>query len=148
MTQERIREFKGKYYFLSNFYPSRITIKGKEFPTVEHYYQASKTLDENEFETIRKKHTPGQAKYFGRRCKLREDWESIKIEVMKEALITKFSQHPALKKKLIETGELILEEGNSWNDVFWGKDLKNDQGKNMLGILLMELRSQYRNDFK
>lgn len=37
-----INSFTGKYAFLSNFYPSPITIDNIQYPTVEHAFQAQK----------------------------------------------------------------------------------------------------------
>jgi predicted NAD-dependent protein-ADP-ribosyltransferase YbiA (DUF1768 family) len=42
-----IRPFKNEYGFLSNFYPSIIFYDNIKYPTVEHAFQASKTLDYN-----------------------------------------------------------------------------------------------------
>ena len=40
-----IGEFRGEYSFLSNFHSSPIMHEGQEYPTVEHLFQAVKTLD-------------------------------------------------------------------------------------------------------
>lgn len=135
----KIDKFDGtEYGFLSNFYSSPITYEGIVYPTVEHIFQAMKTLDNTERIKIANAATPGQAKRLGRRVALRGDWEEIKVDVMRTALKLKFS-NPVLKAKLIATGDAELIEGNTWNDRFWG--VCNGTGKNMLGTLLMELRS-------
>ena len=43
-----INKFDGKYAFLSNFAESKISFEGLTYPTVEHAFQAAKTLDEEE----------------------------------------------------------------------------------------------------
>jgi hypothetical protein len=78
----------------------------------------------------------------GRQVKLRSDWELVKVVCMKSCLELKFSTHKQLRRELLATGDAILVEGNSWNDTFWG--VCNGEGINMLGELLMKLRTQYR----
>jgi len=138
-----IRVFDEEYKFLSNFYPSPISINGKSYATVEHFFQASKTADENESEPIRKATTPAMAKKLGRQCSLRKDWNSIKEKIMLVGLTSKFNI-PELKDKLLATGSSVIEEGNDWNDTYWGKDLKTGKGLNRLGYLLMKLRKKLR----
>ena len=86
--------------------------------------------------------SPGKAKKLGRLVHLKENWEEIKIEVMLQLLRKKFSD-PILKQKLIDTNEAILEEGNTWNDTFWG--IYNGVGENHLGKLLMKVREECQN---
>lgn len=65
---------------------------------------------------------------------------------MKDLLECKFSQNPALKIKLIQTGNKKLIEGNTWGDVFWGVSSRNGKGKNVLGQLLTKLRTRYQQE--
>jgi ribA/ribD-fused uncharacterized protein len=132
-----IDRFSGEYAFLSNFYPSVIKIDGRSYATVEHAYQAFKTLDEIWHERIRNADTPGRAKRLGRACPMRNDWEQEKVNAMRYFLYLKFSE-PTLKEKLASTSPSILIEGNTWGDTFWGTC--RGQGLNKLGSLLMELR--------
>ena len=140
-----IKQFIGPYRFLSNFYKCVIDYEGLIYPSVEHAYQAVKTLDLiTERIRIRDAETPGQAKRRGRTVKLRQEWDDIKVDVMRTLLRLKFS-HPNLRQKLLDTGYAYLQEGNYWHDTFWGVDLRTGQGQNMLGKLLMELRSELSN---
>lgn len=133
-----IDKFDGtEYGFLSNFYSSPIQYEGIVYPTVEHMFQALKALDIETRKKIANAATPGQAKRLGRSVALREDWEEVKVDVMRTALQLKFSD-PTLRAKLIATGDAELIEGNTWNDRFWG--VCRGTGKNMLGLLLMEVR--------
>ena len=134
-----IREFQGKYRFLSNFFPSPVAMDGKEYPSVEHAYQAAKTLDKDRREVIRQQETPGRAKRAGQRAPLRKDWDEVKLRVMEILVRRKFKSHDNLKKRLLATGDEELIEGNTWRDYFWG--VCNGRGENMLGKLLMELRA-------
>lgn len=61
---------------------------------------------------------------------------------MLETLYAKFTQHPDLTDKLLETGNARLVE-HTENDSYWG-DGGDGSGKNMLGQLLMEIRKRIR----
>lgn len=134
-----IDSFCGEYRFLSNFYPSSIEYKGVKYPTVEHAFQATKSLDLDDRLFIAKLETPGKAKRAGRNLILRKDWEEIKIEVMRELLVLKFKDD-SLANKLKKTEPHELIEGNTWGDKFWG--VCNGEGQNWLGKLLMEIREE------
>lgn len=134
--------FDGEFAFLSNFYNSPIEKDGIVYPTNEHFFQAMKTLDNEERKRIAAAETPGKAKRMGRNVKLRPDWEECKYQVMKEGLTLKFLCHKELAEKLIATGDAQLIEGNWWGDTTWG--ICNGVGENHLGKLLMEIRGDLR----
>jgi ribA/ribD-fused uncharacterized protein len=140
-----ICEFENKYAFLSNFYASPFTHDGIAYPTVEHFFQAAKTLNIAEKKAIAAADTPGKAKRMGRAVKLRPDWEKVKVYYMELGLRLKFAD-PELAQKLIATGDEELIEGNWWHDNTWGScfcsDCINKPGRNLLGMLLMELRKE------
>ena len=129
--------FDKEWAFLSNFYQNEIEFEGITYPTNEHFFQAMKTLDENERHAIANCRTPGQAKRMGRRVALRSDWENVKEDVMFTGLCIKFSDEQ-LADWLLETGDEELVEGNTWSDTFWG--VCNGVGENKLGKLLMKVR--------
>jgi ribA/ribD-fused uncharacterized protein len=135
---DRIRFFRGDYRFLSNFWPAPVMLDGVEYPTVEHAYQAAKVTDTRLRRIIQACERPGAAKYAGRKVQLRPDWDRIKVGMMRDLVTQKFSREP-LRSQLLLTGSAILEEGNHWNDTFWG--ICNGEGHNMLGRILMEVRS-------
>ena len=139
--------FDGKYMFLSNFYNASCVFEGNFYPTVEHAFQAAKTLIPEEREEIRKADTPGKAKRMGRAVTLRPDWEEVKTDVMRQCLRSKFSFLP-LAIDLINTGDAELIEGNYWHDNTWGSctcEKCGNKGENRLGKLLMEIREELRN---
>jgi len=140
MTNSKINSFSGEFSFLSNFYECLITLDGKEYSSTEHAFQAAKTLLEKERSKIRKADTPGKAKRLGKLVKLRKDWESVKVGVMRELVLQKFTRHQDLREKLLATGDAELIEGNTWGDRYWGT--VDGQGKNWLGKILMEVRKQ------
>lgn len=140
LLDESILGFTGEYSFLSNFHPCNIVFEGKLYPTVEHAYQAAKTLDSTHREKIRLLRYPGLAKKEGRRVIIRDDWEQIKVDVMRRLLIQKFYSSSDLAKRLMDTGDMYIEETNTWGDKFWG--VCDGQGKNVLGLLLMSIRTE------
>lgn len=143
---ESIDSFRGEYRFLSNFYPVVVHMDGLDFPSVEHAFQAAKTLDGGEREKIRTAKTPGDAKRRGRRAALRSDWEKVKDSVMESLIHHKFS-YKVLAADLIATGDVVLIEGNTWGDKTWGmvKDVSGKWvGENRLGKILMKERERLR----
>jgi len=133
-----------QYGELSNFAPYPITIRGKKWPSSEHFFQAMKFKDQKLRETIRRARSPFEAARLGRnrRSKIRRDWESVKVGIMREAIEAKFLQNMELKEMLLGTGDAKLIE-HTENDSYWG-DGGNGTGNNMLGKLLMELRDSLR----
>jgi len=157
-----INEFTGKYNFLSNFYPVPIDTGRRTYASVEHYYQAMKSMPGEIIEVkennvlvkktarqwVSEAKTPGEAKKRGKKVPLRSDWEIIKIPVMKWGLRRKFTQ-AEMAAKLLDTKNKILIEGNWWHDNFWGNctcsKCQNPHGKNNLGELLMMIRNEVKN---
>ena len=133
-----------KYGEFSNFAAFPITVKRKSWPTSEHYFQGQKFENPAHREEIRKAKTPMIAARLGRdrKKKLRRDWESVKDNVMREAVRAKFTQHEELRVLLLGTGNAKLVEHTA-NDAYWG-DGGDGSGKNMLGQILMEVREQLR----
>lgn len=140
-----IFEFQGEYRFLSNFWPSEVEMDGLIYPTVEHAYQAAKTLDIRIRKIILDLKTPAAAKKFAKTISLRPDWSNIKIGIMEDLVRKKFVNNISLSSRLLNTGEGEIIEGNSWNDTFWG--VCNGKGKNHLGKILMKIRSELACDF-
>jgi len=134
-----IDKFDLDYRFLSNFWLSPVVFEGEVYPSSEHAFQAAKSLDKSVREQIKGCSTPGKAKRMGARVELRSDWETIKDDVMLDVLRDKFKDND-LRERLIATGTKELIEGNTWGDKYWG--MVAGEGKNMLGKLLMQVRSE------
>lgn len=130
-----------EYGEFSNFAPFPIKLKKKLWPTSEHYFQAMKFQDAKDRNEIQKAKTPMEAVRKGRdrKRKLRRDWESVKEQVMRDAVLAKFSQHPELTELLLSTGDAVIVE-HTENDAYWG----DGKGKNRLGHILMSVREQLR----
>lgn len=136
-----IDSFKGKYFFLSNFYESPVIYGGITYLNNEAAFQAQKTLNKKQrlkFAML----NPSQAKGMGRSISLRPDWEEIKINVMYEICKAKFTQNENLKRSLLNTGNAELIEGNNWGDKIWGQ--VNGIGENNLGKILMRIREELK----
>jgi len=134
-----INQFINEYCFLSNFWYVDIAYDNV-YRSVEHFFQAMKTLDEGLRATIAMAGTSSRAKKLGRTVPLRADWDRIKVNVMALGLCKKFS-YPELAQKLIATYPHDLIEGNYWGDETWGVNLKTGKGLNYLGKLLVMTRT-------
>lgn len=139
-----IKEFQGQFRWLSNFVPVEIELGDFTYSSVEHAYMSAKSdsIEWKEF-CADSNNTPGDVKRKSRNIKLKSDWENIKITVMEECLNQKFRQEP-YKSKLLSTKNLHIQEGNNWNDKFWGVCLKTNKGENNLGKLIMKIRDTLR----
>lgn len=144
-----IDEFRGKYFFLSNFYIKPVYYNSEWYRSSEHAFQAQKATNEKDKQYILNAQLPGQAKRRGKIVPRRSDWNDIKMMEMYKILRCKFTEADGiLSAKLIETGDALLIEGNNWGDRYWGKvrdsitgELK---GENFLGQLLMKVRNELR----
>lgn len=134
-----IDSFKNEFGFLSNFYEAPIYINGERYASVEHAYQAHKTLDVDLKRIIRESKTPWLAKKLGRGATLRPDWDDVKLDLMLSFLREKF-RNPMLREMLVATEGYELIEGNTWGDRFWG--VYKGFGENHLGKLLMKVREE------
>lgn len=143
---------------------------GKKFKTSEHYFQYHKYLiidpeyantviydnkktafeikslagqgvyvqwkyDKSKAEGIKKTKTSILKEFKSKK----QEWNKKSVDVMKKALYMKFTQNEHLKEKLLSTGDAKLEEIGRYSRDFWA-----NTGQNMLGILLEELRDQFK----
>lgn len=136
-----IDRFRDQYAFLSNFYfwGSLVHYAHAPYPTVEHAFQAAKTLDLDERLKIQRIAGPVGAKQLGQGVTLRPDWDALKNEIMLGLLQEKFATSP-LREMLHATLPHDLVEGNTWGDRYWG--VCRGKGENWLGTLLMQVREE------
>lgn len=164
---EVIESFSGDYRFLSNFWYVPGTVYG--YATNEHFYQAMKCTNPEFRASIKECETAGQAKrkgaeWFMKRqgFALRDDWNTLRNEVMITGLRRKFDPNinPKLARQLIATGDAYLIEGNRWHDNYWGvcdgwctrrdrsaryhSKRHTVKGLNRLGTMLMVVREEIR----
>jgi ribA/ribD-fused uncharacterized protein len=117
-----------------------VQFEGIQYPSVEHAYQAAKSMDKDERITIRNAKTAAEAKRWGKRVKkLRPSWDEVKLEIMEYLIGEKFAPGTTLAGKLASTEPHELIEGNWWGDTFWG--VCRGVGQNHLGKLLMKQRA-------
>lgn len=151
------RRDRETFGFLSNFFPAPIVIDDDPWPTVEHFYQAQKSLDPDYRLAIRSVATPGHAKrlgtapdvrgwrsrqsWFRRNGQMqRADWLDIRLDVMRRAVTAKFEQNAPLARQLLATKGAELIEDSRF-DAYWGVGPRGD-GTNWLGRVLMEVRTR------
>eukprot|EP01059_Diplonema_ambulator_P003742 TRINITY_DN13451_c0_g1_i1.p1 TRINITY_DN13451_c0_g1~~TRINITY_DN13451_c0_g1_i1.p1 ORF type:complete len:186 (+),score=42.78 TRINITY_DN13451_c0_g1_i1:40-558(+) len=144
---------RGVHGCFSNFSSHPVVIDGRRYATTEHYFQAMKFVGSPvDMEAVADAPSPKLAAQMGRDRKrpLRKDWELVKDDVMRTALEAKFSQHASCRETLLGTQGLFLVEHTA-NDKYWADggdqewDLSTPErniGRNMLGILLTELRDR------
>lgn len=138
---ERINGFFGEYRWLSNYGLCQIPYKGIIFPSTEHAYQAMKVDDKLVWEAFAAMPECKHSRRIGQFLKMREDWNTYRVQVMEEVCRIKF-QIPLFKERLLETGDKELIENNWWNDRFWGKH--DGDGENTLGKILMKIRDEIK----
>lgn len=163
-----ITEFRGHYGCLSNFYTIPFSIfilvfDNRDFPlafdsdllasgvrkyegnyifhSVEAAYQACKCAKHEDFCKFPSL-DPSRAKKLGKKVELREDWDSVKLEIMEQLVRQKFTgpKSEMCKMILLGTGDEEIIEGNTWGDTFWG--VCNGIGENHLGKILMKIREE------
>jgi ribA/ribD-fused uncharacterized protein len=151
-------EGKGEWRVLSNMHEAPFQVDSITFPTVEHYFQWSKAKqfgDGAAADKILKTPSTKAVKALGKKVKdfVKEEWDKTKDGIMRTALKAKFIQHPDLKTKLLETGTRQIGEASA-RDKYWSigtsaetakaKDPSKWPGKNVLGTMLMDLRTELK----
>lgn len=140
-----ILEFRGHTRWLSNFQTCSVEFEGEIYPSTEHAYMAAKTTNPLIRSHIKSLKTAREAKAFGRIMPLRDNWEDMKFNIMLEINRRKYFDNPALGKMLLDTGDAYLEEGNSWNDRYWGVcPVGSGKGQNNLGKIIMIIRDELK----
>lgn len=145
-TPERVCFYEQDFYPLSNFSSFNVLIWGIRFQTSEHAYHWRK-FDRSAFEVadaIYSATSAHEAFKITERNKARRDpnWDTLKLDVMREILTEKVAQHEYVRRKLLATGNRELVE-NSWRDSYWGWGPNRD-GQNMLGKIWMDIRAEVR----
>jgi ribA/ribD-fused uncharacterized protein len=140
------------YGVFSNLYRRPIVFEEIEFPTAEHAYQAGKARRKEVRDWLLKAPTPSllaMAAHGLYTWDIAPDWTATKYDRMRKVLYAKFTQHKDLKQLLLNTGNArLVETGTVSNAVnkTWGE--VNGKGLNMLGRILMEVRTLLRNEAK
>jgi len=146
ILENAIMKLRKPYGFLSNMAACNVAFDGVEYNSIEHAYQAARSLAPVYRTKVQMSQNPVWAKRMGKGAKTREDWSEVKVDVMLELLRAKFSAEK-FRVKLLATGEAFIAEGNQHGDRFWGM-VPDEQGElvgeNWLGRLLMKVREEIR----
>ena len=84
--EKAIRQFRGDFFFLSNFYNCPVTYKQLTYTNNEAAFQAQKCASDAERIQFTKL-SPSEAKRLGRRVSLRRDWEDVKVSIMEKSCV-------------------------------------------------------------
>ena len=137
-----IKFYEGEFYLLSNFSAHQVMYSGVEYMTSEHAYQVAKFEDPTMREKIKNASSAFLAREYGQSKEgLTSGFD--KVAVMKEIMRAKLLQHQDVREKLLATEDALLEK-NHPRDYFWGTG-KDGSGKNIMGQIWMELRSEIKN---
>lgn len=134
------------YGAFSNLYRCPVFFEETYFPTAEHAYQAGKARKLEVREWLMAAPSPSllaMAAHGLYQWDITPSWSRIKFDRMRAVLHAKFTQHDHLRNLLLATGSARLVESTTVDNPvnrLWGE--VNGVGKNMLGVLLMELRTQ------
>ncbi|MDE1464767.1 NADAR family protein [Spartinivicinus poritis] len=150
-TVNEIRFYRANekpYGVFSNLYKREIEFEGRVYPTSEHAYQAGKPRKDSVRDWVLSAPSPSLVAMAAHGLywwDVRPGWSKIKFDRMKAILLAKFTQHIDLLDILLSTGDArLVESATVDNDVnrTWGE--VNGKGRNMLGVLLMEVREELR----
>ena len=150
------------YGFLSNWYTAPFSFAHKEYCCIEQYMMFQKVALGGRYDLvdkIMKTSDPATMKeyagkeYYDNYSTVATTWEKIRKNVIKRGIRAKFQQNSELLTQLLDTGNAILAECSA-SDTIWGiginlhdkkwRDVENWRGSNLLGIILMELRQEFK----
>jgi ribA/ribD-fused uncharacterized protein len=151
-NERQVFFYEQDFYVLSNFSAFTLQWKGHRFDTSEAAYHWEK-FEPSGFmgsvivsvrQMIRTAPSAHEAFKIAQTNKglRRPDWDTVKVDIMRDILRAKVSQHEYVSRKLLATGDRELVE-DSWRDDYWGWGPNRD-GLNMLGKLWMEIRDELR----
>lgn len=149
--------FFSKYAKLSNHFPSKFTIKGQAFGSMEHFLalrRAELSGKDNLIQKALKVQDPVQAKRILNELHKdhQEEWYNNIQAIVMEGLRAKFEQNISLKEYLCSTGNLIIGEASTNSRWGIGMDLNDPEvlnptkwleTGNLLGRSLMNLRKDF-----
>ena len=145
--------------YLSNWYPCSFKYGRYTYSSAEQFMMAQKAAlfrDYGVFFKILDTDDQSTIKKLGKQVSNYDDavWSQLRGPMMRRGLRAKFQQNPDLMKKLLATGNMVLAECAP-RDKIWGigfavddDRIQNPQewrGQNLLGSVLMEVRSDLRN---
>ena len=110
--------------YLSNWYPSKFSINGIGYSSMEQYMMYSKAVcfkDDKVAKQILATEDCAKIKDLGRNVTGYDDnmWNGVRQIIVYEGLKAKFSQNADLKRQLVDTGDAVLAEC-AVRDQIWG----------------------------
>lgn len=144
--------------YLSNWYFCSFKYGRYTYSSAEQFMMAQKAALFRDYDIFFKIiHTDDQSKIkkLGKQVANYNDdvWSRLRGPMMRRGLRAKFQQNPELMEKLLATGNMVLAECSP-RDKIWGIGLAVDdariqdplkwRGQNLLGKVLMEVRSDLR----
>ena len=146
------RASEKPYGAFSNLYRREIEFEGELFATSEHAYQAGKARKPEVRRWLMAAPSPAllaMAAHGLYYWDVAPGWSTSKFDRMRAVLRAKFSQHEDLRELLLSTGDArLVESATVDNEVnrLWGE--VDGVGRNMLGVMLMDLRESFRGEAK
>ena len=140
------RASERPYGAFSNLYRRAFIFEGEVYPTAEHAYQAGKARKPEVKEWLMNAPSPAllaMAAHGLYYWDIAPGWSTTKFDRMKRVLLAKFTAFDDLRELLLSTGSRRLVETATTDSPvnrLWGE--VNGNGKNMLGVLLMEVRDE------
>lgn len=147
------------YGCFSNWYPSEFDYAGKHYVNSEQFMMFQKVMMFKKYELadqIMKTDDPQKCKHIAGQHfpEFNADiWEKTCRTVVKRGVMAKFRQNHKILSELLNTGNAILAECSQKDDK-WGIgiditdparfDIEKWQGRNYLGVILMEVRDELR----
>lgn len=147
--------------YLCQWYNSPfITVSGLKFATAEQYMMYYKAITFNDYETASiiynsPRAHPSVHKSLGRKVKEFDikKWKKVCDNIVFEGNMYKFNQNAGIRNKLLETDDKVLAEASP-KDSMWGIGYSDEDalnnidnwGENRLGIVLMRVREQLKNN--
>ena len=154
------------YGCFSNWYPAKFRYAGENYASAEQFMMAQKVMLGGRYDLAQKimetddpalaKELAGK-KYFAEFKTNGIDvvWQHNAKTIVRRGVRAKFAQNPALLGELLAIGDALLCECAAKDEV-WGigihlhdpswHDTHNWHGKNRLGVILMELREEFRRE--
>jgi ribA/ribD-fused uncharacterized protein len=148
-VMDEIRFYRANdkpYGAFSNLFRRSVNFENTVFATAEHAYQAGKARRPEVRDWLMAAPSPAllaMAAHGLYQWDITPSWSRIKFDRMGAVLHAKFTQHEDLRELLLSTGSARLVETATVDNAvnrLWGE--VNGVGKNMLGTLLMELRTR------
>lgn len=136
------------YIYFSPYTSHAIELNGVLYSTVEHAYQCQRYENPEIINEIKSATSPVKAWQISSKYKQlsKPDFQSKKVEIMKELMRQKALQHQEVMQALLDSADLkIVKHIYTYppGDGFWD-DGQSGEGQNIMGKIWMELRDEFR----